>query len=227
MGPRVVLGVAAAAFLSACAGTEADPHSAGDDSTQPREGLHAVGDSVLAWWGNEGDSIPDKAAEGLGLSLVNSAISGAQVLDEGDEGIPSQYLSGPWDVVLIDGGANDLADRCGCGDCDSTLDAIISADASSGVMVSLVDRALADAQQVVVFDYYRTPPGTEFEPCFGVMEELETRYNLLASSRDRLTVVDGEASVSADDLSDWDEDRIHPSKQGAAKVGAAIAAALQ
>ena len=101
--------------------------------------LLAVGDSVLDWNREEGASIPSVVGRYAHLEVINESIGGSQVLDHGPGGIPQQYISGAWSWVLIDGGANDVGDGCGCGHCMHQVDRIISADIRTGAMVDLVE----------------------------------------------------------------------------------------
>ena len=108
----------------------AEPYRGDIDNAE----LYTVGDSILDWFVGQG-SVPEVVGETLDRSVYNAAIAGSHFLD--DEGIPAQYQDGPWGWLIMDGGANDLNDRCRCGDCDDVLDSILSEDGTQTVRVSL------------------------------------------------------------------------------------------
>ena len=116
-------------------------------------GLLAIGDSVFDWNTDDDQSIPAVAALDLGLDFQNNAVAGSLLTGE----IPELYEEGDWTWVLVDGGANDLNERCACGDCDDLLDEMIAADGNSGIMADLVERITGDGHQVALMGYYRVP----------------------------------------------------------------------
>ncbi|MEC8049772.1 MAG: hypothetical protein VX210_03190, partial [Myxococcota bacterium] len=79
-----------------------------------------LGDSLLAWFREEGASVGDVLDASSSFSVANLAVSGSMVL-EGEESIPSQYVQGDWGWVVFDGGGNDANDLCECGACDEIL----------------------------------------------------------------------------------------------------------
>ena len=76
-----------------------------------------LGDSLLAWFREEGASVGDVLDASSSFSVANLAVSGSMVL-EGEESIPSQYVPGDWGWIVFDGGGNDANDLCECGACD-------------------------------------------------------------------------------------------------------------
>ena len=203
-----------------------DSSGAAPGGTNDTGTLLAIGDSVLDWNREDGASIPDVVGQQTGLAVTNESVSGAQVLDD-EESIPSQYQSSDWEWVIIDGGANDVGDACGCGDCVGQVDAIINDDASDGVMVELIDRIEADGAGIVLLGYYEVPSG-EFTDCDEEFVLFHERYALLASQRPAVLYVDMREAI--DPLSDpdtLDEDQIHPSVEGGAAIGTLIAERIQ
>ena len=213
---RTLLPLVVIPALVACAEPEIE-RPMGEDAI-------AIGDSVLEWNLEEGASIPEVFAEQSGLAITHAAISGTRVLG-GEDSIPSQYVSGEWQVVLIDGGANDVGpDGCGCGDCVEVVDELVSEDLATGAMVELVDRVLADSAEVILLGYYRPAADSEFGACDEELVAVNTRYAALAAAREGVTFVDmGEAIDYPSDPSDFSEDGIHPSVAGSRAVGEYIA----
>ena len=190
-------------------------------------GVLAIGDSIMDWHLEDAASIPEVAAQELGLDVRNAAIGGTQLTD-GEEAIPEQYIEGDWDWVLIDGGANDLNDQCECGDCDDLLDEISAADGSSGVLPMLVDRIVDDGHNIVLVGYYNIPEEAEgFEGCNTPITELNTRQRNIAESREGVWFVSPRDVVQPDNLEMYDDDLIHPSVEGSRVIGEHIATFIQ
>ena len=112
-----------------------------------------LGDSLLAWFREEGLGRRCFGCFGSSFSVANLSVSGSMVL-EGDESIPSQYVGGDWGWVVFDGGGNDANDLCECGACDEILDEIIGEATNEGVVPDFA-RAMRNAgHRVLVLGYY-------------------------------------------------------------------------
>ena len=186
----------------------------------PGTGLLAIGDSVFDWNTDDDQSIPAVAALDLGLDFQNNAVAGSLLTGE----IPELYEEGDWTWVLVDGGANDLNERCACGDCDDLLDEMIAADGSSGIMADLVERITGDGHQVALMGYYRVPENApEFTNCEVASGELNSRYEGLAAQYDSVIYVASSDVMTPDQIELYDEDLIHPSVEGSRVVGEYIA----
>lgn len=188
----------------------------------------AVGDSILAWNGPDCQTVVDHAALALAEPIDNAAINGARLLDE-EEPIASQMPEGEYEIVLVDGGANDLngglsggLDVCEGGELDEALDRI------EAEMARLVDAQLALQREVWILDYYRMPEGARygFEACEEELDLLEERYRGLAEAREGVELLDLEEAVGDEELELFDNDKVHPSPEGAAVLGAFVAEAL-
>ncbi|MEM9460633.1 MAG: SGNH/GDSL hydrolase family protein [Myxococcota bacterium] len=195
----------------------------GDGNGNGNEGpIYAVGDSVLEFHIDEGGSIPEVAAEVAGYDVVNAALGGAMVL-EGENRIPNQYEPGGWSWVIVEGGANDLGDGCGCGDCMFVVDQLISADSSEGAMVELLERIEADGHDILLAGYYRIPSNAEeFVECSEEFEALNARYEAYADSHDQVVFVDMGVAMDGTDQSLYAEDLVHPSLAGSQAVGTLV-----
>lgn len=184
-----------------------------------------VGDSILAWHRGTGRSIPDVVAAQTGLEVSNVAISGARFL--GTQGIPSQYVAGDWDVVIFNGGGNDISPVCGSGQERVVLDRLISADGQSGALPQFARRVVADGARAVVMRYYPVSVrGGPFAPCAATLSELGHRQARMAQALANVTFVDAGDAVRPDDLSAYGVDLVHPTPAGSATIGQLIARRL-
>ena len=103
-----------------------------------------IGDSVL-WWNSEADaSVADVLTTRLGLEVANASVPGALFVGPQGDSIQDQYVLGDWAWLVMDGGANDLGEGCGCGDCIAAVDPLISPDATSGAIPAFAQRIVED-----------------------------------------------------------------------------------
>ena len=202
----------------ACSGQ----HEAGDRGRLETARIFAVGDSILAWNLESGDSIPQRVGSELDLDVYNAGVSGAQLLS--DEPISNQYTDGDWDWVLLNGGGNDLNNLCGCGQCDEVMDNLLSTD-GSGATAELAALVTASGAQAVILGYYEVPETGQynFPRCNAVLANLSDRQRAFANTTDGVWFVDARDTVQADKLEMYDDDHVHPSKVGAAALGQQIA----
>lgn len=185
--------------------------------------LLAVGDSILAWNRLSGGDIPRVAARATGRAAENRSVPGARFLGS----IPGQYRAGPWDWVIVNGGANDLNRSCGCTGCDATLDALLDARGQGGAMAGFARSLTARDHGVVLLGYYGTSvAGGPFAPCADELTELSRRLALLADSDPAMIFVDAKDVIDPSNLDLYARDLIHPSTQGSALIGALIARAI-
>lgn len=216
-----------AAVLSTAVGCgDGDATDVASDRLGPGQGpVLAIGDSILEWHADVGQSIPDVYGETAGRTVTNGSVGGARML-AGENRIPLQYAEAArsWARVLIDGGGNDVGgDGCGCGNCIGVVDEIVSSDATTGAMVELVDQITADGAEVVLLGYYAPPAEGEFTECAEEFAAMNERYSALASMRASVQFVGmGDViDVRADPT--LLDDIIHPSVEGARRIGQHIA----
>ncbi|MEM9519355.1 MAG: SGNH/GDSL hydrolase family protein [Actinomycetota bacterium] len=199
--------------------------STSTSSTSTGFSVVVLGDSIMAWNVDTGQSIPDVIGEELGVVVTNAAVGGAHAED-----VIDQYneRGGEAEWVVFDGGGNDLNDRCGCGACSAIADSILSADGTSGVLAEFAEELVVDGRQVAVVGYYEVPPGAAFgfAACGAALESHNDRLRALAQRFDSVIFIDPSVVVTADDLDAFDEDRVHPSPLGSQIVGEQIAAAI-
>lgn len=194
----------------------------------------ATGDSMLAWNAATGQSVVGVLENQLGMNVVDRSVIGARyhyaLPVSGSLGlrIGAQYVDGPWDWVVMNGGGNDLWLGCGCARCDAQLDRLISADGDSGTVFEAVQRARKDGANVVYVGYLRTPGrGSIIDHCRAYGDAFEGRVARMAAQDDGVTFVSIADLVPSGDLSYHDLDRIHPSPKGSAAIAARIATVIR
>ena len=188
----------------------------------------AIGDSILAWHKWTGRDIPSVMGELLGARVENDAVAGARFSNTASLGravgvdVRAQFRRGPWDLVLINGGANDFLSDCRCRACDDVLNALIAPDLS-GEVATLLAEILAGGPEVIWMGYYASARSGQFSGCRPYLVEYDRRLARLAANTPRLTFVDSEAAVSRDARNLIAFDGIHPSAEGARRIGVFLA----
>jgi len=182
----------------------------------------AIGDSIFEAHRSSGRSIPDVVAERTGHVVHNAAKSGAWATDGGGvPTIPEQRVDGDFAWLVMDGGANDLNGRCRCGDCDAVLDELITEDATDGVLVAIVEEAVAQGMRVAFMGYPELPDDARFgfSRCGDQLAEHRRRRVRLAERVDGMWFVDASEVVGATDLPYFVDDHVHPSVEGSRVMG--------
>lgn len=187
-----------------------------------------IGDSVMAWNRPAGADIGRAMEAELDRDVVNRAALGAQVRAGGISAlgglsIPDQLSGGPWNWIVMNGGANDLGFSCGCIRCDAEIDLLISEDATTGAIPDLIARARAQGAKVLWAGYYRAPDTRSFRGCRPGLVELERRIAIYARSREGVFFVDTEDVLDPAQPDLLDTDRTHPSVDGSAVIGRFLA----
>jgi acyl-CoA thioesterase-1 len=218
---RRVLTIAFLALLAGCAVT---PGQRGGD-------ILIAGDSVLAWNRASGNDVGRVVATSLGRDVVSRATIGATVRTGGLRGfgrlgIPNQISTGPWNWIVMNGGANDLAFACGCTACDTTVDLLISADGSRGAIPDLIAQAKGQSARVLWLGYYATPNSRLFGGCRPALVELDRRIALHADRTSGVTFIDAEAVIDPTRPDLFASDSTHPSPNGAELIGQLISHAI-
>lgn len=205
-------------LLSACG---LAPQQTGGD-------ILVIGDSVLAY--NKG-ALGDVIAAETNRKVVSRAALGARVVAPVAYSvlglsIPGQLSRGPWNWVVLDGGANDLVGTCGCAGCDDQVDALISANGASGAIPDFIAQARATGAQVLWMGYYQAPESASFKNCRTALVEMERRIAIHAQSRDGVHFVDAEAVFDPANRSLYAADMTHPSPEGSAVLGRFLAQSI-
>ena len=182
-----------------------------------------LGDSLLAWFKEEGASVGDALEASSPFSVTNLSVSGALFL-EGEESIPQQYVDGEWAWVVFDGGGNDANDLCESGRCDGVLAELVDASGSVGRVPDFVRELSAAGHRVLILGYYNMPESADFgfDRCNDEAELLNQRYASMAASIDGAYFYDLGQVVSPSDLSHYDDDHVHPSERGTETLGRGI-----
>lgn len=194
----------------------------------------ALGDSLLAANRGAGASVADGLEKLLGQPVVDRSVPGARFLYglpiSGAAGlhIPSQLRPGPWNIVVLNGGGNDLLFGCGCGQCSGVLDRLISRDGRAGAIPAFV-KALRDTGARVVYLGYLRNPGvkTPIKACGPAGNELDRRLAALDRLDPGMAFVPLSDLVPHGDTSLHQPDLIHPSAKGSALIAARLAAAIK
>lgn len=229
------LGVGLLSACGRCPDYEALP-GAGDASD-----TLFLGDSVLAWHDWTCEAVPHEASFATGRYLTHAAVSGAPITRDGPgEGDITQAwekrASEQWSWVVLDGGANDVNQECDCqeGDasgCDAVVDTVISADGGDGDLVDLVADIEAQAPDaaVLLLGYYPLHPEASdgWQTCAAHYQDLNVRYEALAETYERVRYLDlGTVMDPSSRPELYGVDFVHPSKEGSAAMGRAVAAVI-
>ncbi|MDF1726145.1 MAG: SGNH/GDSL hydrolase family protein [Sulfitobacter sp.] len=215
---RLVALLSLFALLIGCA--DRAPRGGGD--------ILVLGDSVMAWNGDQ--SIGDRLGVELGRPVVNRAVPGAEF--DNDSGllgavgfdVQRQFPGGQWNWIVLNGGANDLSDDCGCGACSGTVAQLIGPDGQSGLIPDFIARLRAESgAQVLWMGYYKGNGRGSFEGCRGDLVEIERRIAAYAEGRPGVHFVDSEAVIEPSNPGHFAPDNNHPSTLGSALIGAYLA----
>lgn len=187
-----------------------------------------MGDSVMAWNASAEGDVGDVIAARLDRRVINRAALGARLEASGVASlvglsIPHQLSSGRWQWVVMNGGANDLGNACGCKRCDAKIDALISADGTVGIIPTLIARTRSTGAQVLWMGYYQAPNSASFANCRPDLVELEHRIAIHSRAQDGVYFVDAEDVFDPADQGLLASDRTHPSVRGSAVLGKFLA----
>ncbi|PWK54102.1 lysophospholipase L1-like esterase [Silicimonas algicola] len=184
-----------------------------------------IGDSILAWNRGDGTSVADVIEKRIGAPVLDASVPGATMRASGVRAavglsIPGQIRAGDFGTIVLNGGANDLRNTCGCSGCDAVLDRLSLQD-----YPALIAR-LANAR-VVIVGYYGPVRGGggSFSSCSDELAELGRRLSRLASSNPRVTFVPTREAIDGNPAF-YDSDRVHPTPAGSEVIGGLVARAL-
>lgn len=192
----------------------------------PEADVLVIGDSILAWHRGKGASIPAVVEDQTQRRVTNQSIAGATFI--GSRGITSQFATGDWDIVLMNGGGNDIGDVCGTSGEAAVLDRLISAEGTQGAIPDFVRRVQATGADVIWLGYYPiSVEGGPFTPCRATLDQLKDRQQAMARILDGVTFVDTGDVIAPDNLALYDGDLVHPSVDGAARIGVQVASVVR
>lgn len=199
-----------------------------EDDSQPR--ILLMGDSMMAFNRLSGNGVADRIEQRLQTDVIDRSVSGARLIYNlpisGAAGmkIQSQYLTGNWEWIVLNGGGNDILFGCGCGACDNRLDRLISVDGQTGEIPDTIRDLRATGARVVYTGYLRTPGvNGPIESCGPIGDEMDARIAKFAETDDGVVFVALSGLVPFGDRSFHGLDLIHPSIKGSAAIGDLIA----
>jgi acyl-CoA thioesterase-1 len=200
------------------------------DLDRDRAHILILGDSIFAWNAQDRASVSAELAWRTGADITDLSTSGAQIFVDDAEAaalgfdILGQYRPGPWDWVVMNGGANDLEDDCGCGVCDVILDDMIARDGLSGRIPDFIHARRAEGVRVLYLGYYQIGiEETSSAQCVDEFDALDARVAALAGTDAGVVFLSAIGLLSTGDL---DRDRIHPNPIGSEILAIAIADAM-
>lgn len=205
------------------AGTTADPLR-----------ILVMGDSFMTSNRSTKASVPHLLTRQLGAKVSSRAVSGARyvyalpITGALGMNISKQWRKGNWDVVVMNGGGNDLWMGCGCGRCNKRLERLISQDGRNGLIPANVARARSVGAKVIYVGYLRSPGrGSLIEGCKVWGDRLETRIARMAKRDRGVRFVSLQDMVPHGDRSFHALDMIHPSPKGSAAATQRIIRAIK
>jgi acyl-CoA thioesterase I len=193
-----------------------------------------LGDSMFATNRLTGAGVGDVIQDALARPVIDRSVPGARyfhrlpISSAAGLRLTSQYQPGNWDVVVLNGGGNDLLFGCGCGRCDGVLDRLIAPDGRSGTIPKFV-KSLRDTGAFVVYAGYLRNPGifTPIRACGPAGNELDRRLAALDALDDGMVFVPMADLVPYGDGSFHGPDGIHPSAKGSREIALRIVQAIQ
>ena len=221
---RVIFAFLLLGLLSACGETV---------PTGSKARILLLGDSLMATNRGSGLAVANALEKELGEDVIARSVAGARYFYalpiSGAAGmrITEQFTPGPWALVVMNGGGNDLLFNCGCGKCDDQLSRLISPDGTKGAIPEFVVRIRATGAQVLYTGYLRTPGfQSPIENCGRIGNEMDRRLTKMAASDKGVRFVSLASVVPSGDTSYHQTDRIHPSPKGGAAIAKTIAKAM-
>ncbi|SDW66968.1 Lysophospholipase L1 [Ruegeria halocynthiae] len=203
-------------------------------ASTPDAKVIAVGDSLMAWNGTSGNSIPDVVERSIGEPVLDRSASAAW-LQTGfdadgapDSGVQAQFVPGEWDWAIVNGGGNDLMLGCACMRCSGVINTMISKDGQYGQVPDFLRRIRDGGTQVIYVGYLRSPDLiTPIEHCKGEGDEFEARIKRLAQKEAGITFVSVQDVAQPGDPSYFSFDLIHPSRKSSRIIGERIAQVIK
>ena len=188
-----------------------------------------LGDSMFAANTATNQGVADIIEAALGQEVIDRSVPGARyfyalpISGAAGLNLAAQFRPADWDVVIVNGGGNDLLFGCGCGKCDRVLDRLISPDGRQGAIPAFVAKLSATGARVVYAGYLRNPgTSTVIKSCGPAGNELDRRLAALDKLEPALTFVPMSDLVPHGDLTYHQIDRIHPSRKGSREIGLRI-----
>ncbi|MEM9716343.1 MAG: SGNH/GDSL hydrolase family protein [Pseudomonadota bacterium] len=203
------------------------------------QSIQVLGDDVMNWNSSLKISIVDVLEQEFGSGVTNNSIDGAVVTAEGGGGgiasffnapqdISTQYDSGDWDWVVVNGGLNDMLTKCECGSCGPVVDALSSENGQTGAMVDIITQARVDGVQVVLVGHYLAPiTGGPMFYCANELLDLNDRFESIADQNGGVHFVNPSDFFARHQLTYYNENPLHLNVAGTLKIAEAIVATIK
>lgn len=189
-----------------------------------------LGDSMMAANRAYGAGVADVLEVKLGMKVIDRSVVAARYFYalpiSGSAGLnlTAQFRPGPWDVIVLNGGGNDLLFGCGCGRCEGVLNRLVSPDGRQGTIPSYISKLTSTGARVVYVGYLRNPgTGTPIKACGPAGNELDRRLAKLDRLVPSMVFLPMSDLVPTGDASYHQIDRIHPSQKGSREIAHRIA----
>ncbi|KIC49686.1 SGNH/GDSL hydrolase family protein [Tateyamaria sp. ANG-S1] len=190
-----------------------------------------IGDSLMAWHKWTGRDIPAVVGDLLDAQVENKAVAGSRFSNASALGravgfdVRAQFRQGDWDVILINGGANDFLNDCSCSACDGVLNGLIGPELT-GEVPDFLMRLRQTGAEVLWMGYYASARSGQFTGCRPYLVEYDARLARFAAQTDGVRFLDSEDVMDPSDRSLFAFDGIHPSPSGARRIGTYLAQSL-
>ncbi len=193
-----------------------------------------LGDSMMASNATGNQSVADGLEAILQEDVIDRSAFGARYFYylpiSGAAGLrlDAQYRPGNWDLIVLNGGGNDLLFGCGCQECASLLTRLITPDGKGGAIPDFVAHLHASGARILYVGYLRNPgTATPIRACRSAGDDLDQRLARMASLTSDVDFIDLSDLVPHGDPSFHGFDGIHPSPKGSRAIAARIAAFVQ
>ncbi|MFT6301322.1 MAG: acyl-CoA thioesterase-1 [Granulosicoccus sp.] len=125
---------------------------------------------------------------------------------------------------MINGGGDDVNDKCGCNACEAVIDELISVDATTGHLPSPVNQMQQNGNNVVFVTYPNIAVGAEygFDECVEEFIDVEYRINQFAVNTENFWLVLASDVVPTGEASSFVDNLVHPSTKSIKAIGTTI-----
>ncbi|MEO0357943.1 MAG: SGNH/GDSL hydrolase family protein [Pseudomonadota bacterium] len=184
-----------------------------------------IGDSALAWNAEDHAGVASVLETILDIPVALHAVSGAPFLGPDPQAIPNQVPPGDWDIIIVNGGANDMFDHCW----DRArvmvlMDRLIAPYVGRGAIKQFAARTDAE----IIFTSYLWPlESPSFNECARTLALFEARLATFADLTDGFHFVSLRGANPDQRTDFFDTDKMHPSPQGSAAMARVLADRLR
>jgi lysophospholipase L1-like esterase len=229
-------------FLLGAGWSGCDPCDTGHCALVPQETrthkILAVGDSFTAYYSRKVSgccqSYTDYASIEIDEFIQNEALGGTRISGGPSPTIPQQYAdavadNGPYDVVILAGGGNDLTRECPVTSQPCSIACASKKQEITDEMDALITQMVADGSHVllvggVLSSVFSLSPTSEwYNECWL----LDTSGQDYADSHPNVTYVSSRDLANPNDRADYGVDGIHPSIRLTQKIGKRVGDALE